>query len=269
MPYSARSVAARPAELDHRRLGGPVDDRQCPAGERTHRGGVDDRAAAAARPCAGPRTGCRPSPRGGSPPSPGRNLGRSFSSRRRNELEMPALLNMTWSPPNRATAKSTSSWTCIPSATSVRLKAADAPRASASSSPWSTSTSAMTTHAPSSTNSSAAARPIPLDPPVTIATFPVSSWPINSSLPSVCKLLARSAVPPDGTCKHYSLSSVTVAGKVSLSEKSRPTAGIPVVQRLEHREWSSRNRPAVRIAANTTLSYTASGVINPPCLEWL
>ena len=39
----------------------------------------------------------------------------------------PALLNMTWSPPNRSTAKSTSAWTWSASATSVRWNAAASP----------------------------------------------------------------------------------------------------------------------------------------------
>ena len=42
----------------------------------------------------------------------------------RSSSAIPALLNMTWSPPKRATAKSTSSWTSSASATSVRLNAA-------------------------------------------------------------------------------------------------------------------------------------------------
>ena len=74
---------------------------------------------------------------------------RSSRRKRRNELEMPALLNMTCSPPKVSTAKSTSAWTSSASATSVRLKATPSPSPAASASPLSASTSATTTLAPS------------------------------------------------------------------------------------------------------------------------
>ena len=88
---------------------------------------------------------------------------------------MPALLNMTCSPPKVATAKSTSSRICSWSLTSVRLKAASGPSSAATSWPFSSLTSAMTTFAPSAMNRVAVPRPMPDDPPVTIATFPASS----------------------------------------------------------------------------------------------
>src|SRR5579871_4883740 len=100
---------------------------------------------------------------------------RSLSSSRANELPIPALLNMTWSPPNRSTAVSTSAWTSSASETSARTNAAAGPRSSATCTPASTSTSPITTRAPSATKSSAVARPIPLAPPVTTATLPASS----------------------------------------------------------------------------------------------
>src|SRR4051794_40294207 len=100
---------------------------------------------------------------------------KSSSRNRLNEPPMPALLHMTWSPPNRSTAASTTACTSSAHATSVRTNAAAVPSCRASASPPSTSTSATTTFAPSSTNNSTVARPSPLAPPVTIATFPASS----------------------------------------------------------------------------------------------
>src|SRR5581483_4944464 len=105
---------------------------------------------------------------------------RSSSRKRRNAPPIPALLNITWRPPKRATVKSTSSWTSSALATSVRLNAAAGPSRAAAASPRAASTSATTTCAPSSTKSSTVASPIPLAPPVTIATFPWSSRPTAS-----------------------------------------------------------------------------------------
>src|SRR4051794_7833868 len=117
---------------------------------------------------------------------------------RRKELGIPALLNITSSPPNRPTAKSTSACTSSASETSARWNAASSPSFAASSSPCSWSTSAMTTCAPSPTNSSAVARPIPLAPPVTIATFPDSSWPMSDLLDPVVDARVHPVCREDG-----------------------------------------------------------------------
>src|SRR5262245_10541252 len=90
---------------------------------------------------------------------------------------MPALLNITWRPPNCATAKSTSACTSSAFETSVSRNATASPSSLATSFPRSAFTSAMTTRAPSAANSSTVARPIPLAPPVTMATFPARSSP--------------------------------------------------------------------------------------------
>src|SRR5262245_20524545 len=104
------------------------------------------------------------------------------------EPPMPALLHITWRPPNRATAMSTAAWICAASATSVGWNTAASPSCAASAVPPSALTSAMTTRAPSSTNNSTIARPSPLAPPVTIATFPSSSGPLTSP-PRSCSRL--------------------------------------------------------------------------------
>src|SRR4051812_386656 len=62
------------------------------------------------------------------------------------------------------------------------MNAAASPRESTSSTAAASSMSAISTLAPSSTKTWAIARPMPLAPPVTIATFPSSSHPIGTWL---------------------------------------------------------------------------------------
>ena len=64
----------------------------------------------------------------------------------------------------------------------ARIAAAE-PRVAAREPPRSASMSAMTTQAPSCTKSSAVALPIPLAPPLTMATLPASSRPIARVVP--------------------------------------------------------------------------------------
>jgi hypothetical protein len=83
--------------------------------------------------------------------------------------------------PKRATVRATAASTLARSVTSQRANSASPPAfpafaraASAAASPAAPSISAITTFAPSSTNRSAVARPMPPPPPVMNATFPAS-----------------------------------------------------------------------------------------------
>uniref|UniRef100_A0A804M6R3 Uncharacterized protein n=1 Tax=Zea mays TaxID=4577 RepID=A0A804M6R3_MAIZE len=84
----------------------------------------------------------------------------------------PALLSITSSRPCAATARATVASTCASSVTSHRAYAHRGPTDAATASPSASCTSAITTVAPLEANSRAAASPIPLAPPVTMATFP-------------------------------------------------------------------------------------------------
>jgi hypothetical protein len=85
----------------------------------------------------------------------------------------PALLSITSSRPCAATTRATVASTCASSVTSHRAYAHRSdPTDAATASPSASCTSAITTVAPLDANSRAAASPIPLAPPVTIATLP-------------------------------------------------------------------------------------------------
>ncbi|BAS83750.1 Os03g0299400, partial [Oryza sativa Japonica Group] len=86
----------------------------------------------------------------------------------------PALLHSTSNRPYRATARSTARSTSSSTDTSHRTNPTCGPSAAASASPAASSMSAITTLAPCFTNSLTIASPIPLAPPVTMATFPSS-----------------------------------------------------------------------------------------------
>src|SRR5579875_3716090 len=103
------------------------------------------------------------------------NSARSSWRKRTMALATPALLNTTSRPPNRETAASTAACTSPATATSARTKVTADPSARSSAWPASASMSATTTRAPSSTNRSTVARPIPAPPPVTRATFPANA----------------------------------------------------------------------------------------------
>src|SRR5882724_11996073 len=90
---------------------------------------------------------------------------------------LPALLKRQSRRPNFASASSTIALTSASLVTSVRTKLAAEPSFFVRPSPSACRRPAMTTLAPSSTNNSTVRAPIPLDPPVTIATLP-SSAPI-------------------------------------------------------------------------------------------
>ncbi len=154
------------------------------------------------------------------------------------------------------------------------------PGPAASSSPRSSSTSAITTRAPWSTKSSTVARPIPPDPPVTIATLPASSWSIGSCL-SVGRRWPPQPVsgdggsqgprpwarsgrtgPAGGGAANTILSGGLAAARSAPFRKPRPAASITV--KTCHR---GPVRPlagaAGTIAPDTALSYHANHVINP------
>src|SRR5262245_2322587 len=100
---------------------------------------------------------------------------------------LPALLKRQSRRPNLASACSISDLTSGSLVTSVRTKAAVVPSFFANPSPSAWRRPAMTTLAPSSTNSSAVRAPMPLVPPVMIATLP-SSAPISSLPISIVRL---------------------------------------------------------------------------------
>lgn len=106
----------------------------------------------------------------------------SRSTMLRCGMPVPALLNITSSRPKRAAVPSISVRSSESSATFVCTKLADWPRRPASASPSSRRRPAITTVAPSSTNSSAVRAPIPLVPPVTIAILPSSAAIVGFSL---------------------------------------------------------------------------------------
>ena len=198
---------------------------------------------------------------------------------------MPALLNITWSPPKCSTAKSTSAWTSSASATSVRWNAAArAERRPPAPRRCSASTSAMTTCAPSSTNSSAVARPIPLAPPVTIATLPDellahASDLLDPARPGTCSLRggrrsrrsrrgrrrrsssrARRRCPPPRRRCGSPTSDVLTPG-VDVVQRSASCGSAPAVPRrdrlqLVDRGDVARDRPGPKRCAN-------SGAITP------
>src|SRR3990172_2359079 len=96
----------------------------------------------------------------------------------------PALLQSTCTPPKVSTVNLASASMSSPRDTSVRFEATVAPFAFISLSVRSRaccSTSASTTFIPSDAKRSAIARPMPLAPPVTTATLPLSSFTPPSS----------------------------------------------------------------------------------------
>ena len=273
IPYSARSAAADAAELDDRRLGRAVDDRcRTPGAGRPWRR-VDDRAPP---PCSAMCRAARWLPN--MTPKTFTAMtrcevrtGRS-RSRRRKELEMPALLNMTCRPSEAVDGEVDQGLDLVrvghvgPFEDGRR-----SPSAPASSSPRSVVHVGDDDPCPWSTNSSTVARPIPLDPPVTIATLPVSSWPISPYLQAVLVAGRRCRGAPGparrrwsecriGTrrCKHYSLRRVIRTHRRRGSES----------RGQRHQYPASTNRwagPAPRwwpgtIASNTALSYHASSM---------
>src|SRR4051812_43912913 len=106
---------------------------------------------------------------------------------------MPALFTITCSAPNRSWACSMAACTLPGSDTSVWTNAAPSPSADTASLPLASSMSATSTRAPSSTNTSAIARPMPLAAPVTMAALPASSTPMICAPFWFCPLGARLA----------------------------------------------------------------------------
>ena len=135
----------------------------------------------------------------------------------------PALLNMQSRRPNSWSARSTAPFTSASSATSVCWYTAAPPSVSASVSPFASCTSAITTRAPSATNRRTVPSPMPLAPPVMIAT-------LSSSRPMRSPSLTHCALPSAATLPHivahrrlvrFPLQSGTISGDFDATEIAR------------------------------------------------
>src|SRR5437879_1530007 len=116
---------------------------------------------------------------------------------------MPALLTSTLSLPKRCSASETAACQSASRVTSSRTKAALPPLAATSAStarPSASSTSPMTTCAPSRANILASAAPMPRAPPLISATFPASLMSASRSRAHSYARLARWGPSPTTCC---------------------------------------------------------------------
>ena len=111
----------------------------------------------------------------------------------------PALLHSRWTSPSSPATRSASRWTSASSATSVTAVSTRGAPAARTSRPASSSRdrsrSAIATSIPSAANRRASAKPIPLAPPVTTATFPAHVRSIDSVMSTPSDARLRSPVP--------------------------------------------------------------------------